>query len=97
MTTRPVDKVLAAVDAGLDQSLDRLFALLRIPSISTDSAYAKDCAAAADWLVSDLKSLGFEASARATGAALSSMLIYLVMAAVLFVKPEGLLPAKGRS
>jgi len=67
MTTRPVDKVLAAVDAGLDQSLDRLFALLRIPSISTDSAYAKDCAAAADWLVSDLKSLGFEASARATG------------------------------
>lgn len=67
MTTRPVDKVLAAVDAGLDQSLDRLFALLRIPSISTDSAYAKDCAAAADWLVADLKSLGFEASARATG------------------------------
>ena len=37
------------------------------------------------------------ASARATGAALSSMLIYLVMAAVLFVRPEGLLPAKGRS
>lgn len=67
MTTRPVDKVLAAVDAGLDQSLDRLFSLLRIPSISTDSAYAKDCAAAADWLVADLKSLGFEASARATG------------------------------
>ncbi len=67
MTTRPVDKVLAAVDAGLDQSLDRLFSLLRIPSISTDSAYAKDCAAAADWLVADLQSLGFEASARATG------------------------------
>jgi len=67
MTTRPVDKVLAAVDSGLDQSLDRLFALLRIPSISTDSAFAKDCAAAADWLVADLKSLGFEASARATG------------------------------
>lgn len=37
------------------------------------------------------------ASARATGAALSSMLIYLVMAAVLFIRPEGLLPAKGRS
>jgi branched-chain amino acid transport system permease protein len=36
-------------------------------------------------------------SARATGAALSSMLIYLVMAIVLFVRPEGLLPAKGRS
>ncbi|MGU9979272.1 dipeptidase [Phreatobacter sp. HK31-P] len=67
MTTRPVDKVLAAVDSGLDQSLDRLFQLLRIPSISTDSAFARDCAAAADWLVADLTSLGFEASARATG------------------------------
>ncbi|MDP3544801.1 MAG: dipeptidase [Phreatobacter sp.] len=67
MTTRPVDKVLAAVDSGLDQSLDRLFSLLRIPSISTDSAFARDCAAAADWLVADLTSLGFEASARATG------------------------------
>ena len=31
------------------------------------------------------------------GAALSSMLIYLVMAIVLFVRPEGLLPSKGRT
>ena len=36
-------------------------------------------------------------SARAAGAALSSMLIYLVMAIVLFVRPEGLLPSKGRA
>jgi len=36
-------------------------------------------------------------SARATGAALSSMLIYLLMAVVLFVRPEGLLPARGRT
>jgi len=36
-------------------------------------------------------------SARAAGAALSSMLIYLVMAIVLYVRPEGLLPAKGRA
>ena len=36
-------------------------------------------------------------SARATGTALSSMLIYLLMAVVLFVRPEGLLPARGRT
>lgn len=36
-------------------------------------------------------------SARATGAALSSMLIYLLMAVVLFLRPEGLLPARGRT
>ncbi len=35
--------------------------------------------------------------ARATGAALSSMLIYVLMAVVLFFRPEGLLPARGRS
>lgn len=29
------------------------------------------------------------------GAALSSMLIYILMAAVLFFKPEGLFPARG--
>ncbi|PZO82390.1 MAG: hypothetical protein DI629_00310 [Mesorhizobium amorphae] len=58
--------VLDRLDADLDQSLERLFALLRIPSISTDPAYAPDCRRAADWLVEDLKGIGFEASARAT-------------------------------
>jgi acetylornithine deacetylase/succinyl-diaminopimelate desuccinylase-like protein len=64
---RPVEQVLAAVDQTLDQSLERLFALLRIPSVSTDSAYAQHCVEAADWLVKDLQSLGFSAEARATG------------------------------
>ena len=32
--------VLDRVDRDLDQSLDRLFALLRIQSVSTDPAYA---------------------------------------------------------
>lgn len=61
-----LDAVLDQIDAALPQALDRLFALLRIPSISTDPAYRADCARAADWLVADLQSLGFDAAAHAT-------------------------------
>ncbi len=61
-----LDPVLARIDANLPESLDRLMALLRIPSISTDAAYASDCARAADWLVADLQSLGFDAASRPT-------------------------------
>ncbi|NEX44855.1 M20/M25/M40 family metallo-hydrolase [Pseudotabrizicola algicola] len=61
-----LDKVLAKIDADLDQSVNRLLDLLRIPSISTDPAYKSDCARAADWLVEDLKTLGFDASSRPT-------------------------------
>ncbi|MFV2035543.1 MAG: M20/M25/M40 family metallo-hydrolase, partial [Halocynthiibacter sp.] len=41
-------------------------ALLRIPSISTDPAYGADCDAAADWLVDDLRRIGFDADKRMT-------------------------------
>ncbi|MBX3540662.1 MAG: dipeptidase [Chelatococcus sp.] len=58
--------VLARIDADLDQSLERLFALLRIPSISTDPAYKGDCASAAAWLKADLEALGFDATVRPT-------------------------------
>ncbi|MGB6117475.1 MAG: M20/M25/M40 family metallo-hydrolase, partial [Mesorhizobium sp.] len=58
--------VLDALDKNLDASLQRLFDLIRIPSISTDPAYAKDCRRAADWLVADLISIGFTASVRDT-------------------------------
>ena len=61
-----LDKVLAHIDADLENSTDRLLELLRIPSISTDPAYKADCARAADWLVEDLKSLGFDTSSRPT-------------------------------
>ena len=58
--------VLETLDAQLEQSLERLFALLRIPSISADPAFAKDCRRAAEWLVGDLKTIGFEAGLRDT-------------------------------
>ncbi len=54
--------VLDRIDRDLPDSLDRLMGLLRIPSISTDPAFRADCARAADWLVEDLKGLGFEAA-----------------------------------
>ena len=61
-----LDQVLQRIDDDLPASLDRLFALLRIESISTDPAYRERCAAAADWLVGELKGLGFDAAARPT-------------------------------
>ncbi len=66
MAADTLTPVLDRIDAALPQALDRLFDLLRIPSISTDPAFKADCARAADWLVADLATLGFAASARAT-------------------------------
>ncbi|MFN3577412.1 MAG: dipeptidase [Tabrizicola sp.] len=66
MTTPSLDAVLARIDENLPQSLDRLMALLRIPSISTDPAYKADCARAAEHLAADLAALGFTARAAAT-------------------------------
>ena len=50
-----IDDVLAHIDANLEPALERLFALLRIKSISTDPAYAADCRAYADWHAADLR------------------------------------------
>jgi acetylornithine deacetylase/succinyl-diaminopimelate desuccinylase-like protein len=61
-----LDGVLAAIDKNLDGSLERLFALLRIESVSTDPAFAKNCRAAAEWLANELGNLGFEAGVRDT-------------------------------
>jgi acetylornithine deacetylase/succinyl-diaminopimelate desuccinylase-like protein len=61
-----IDDVLTWIDDNLPASLDRLFALLSIDSISTDPAYAASVARAADWLVSDLAGMGFAAASRPT-------------------------------
>ena len=58
--------VLETIDRDLDRSVERLFDLVRIPSISTDPAHKQDCRRAADWLVKVLEDLGFDASVRAT-------------------------------
>jgi acetylornithine deacetylase/succinyl-diaminopimelate desuccinylase-like protein len=61
-----LDAALAKIDANLDAALQRLFALVSIPSISTDPAYAPACQVAAEWLKDELHGLGFEASVRPT-------------------------------
>ncbi len=58
--------VLDRIDADFDNSLERLFALLRIKSISADPAFAGDCKVAADHLAKDIASLGFAAEVRPT-------------------------------
>ncbi|WP_274423777.1 dipeptidase [Chelativorans sp. YIM 93263] len=58
--------VLDHLDRSVDQSLERLFKLLELKSISTDPAYAAECRKTAEWLVEDLRSIGFTADVRET-------------------------------
>ena len=59
-------KVLEKIDADLDKSLERLFAFLRLQSVSTDPAFAGQCQAAAKFVADDLTSLGLDAQVRKT-------------------------------
>src|SRR5262245_51878208 len=61
-----LNEVLQAVDKGLDRSIERLFALVSIPSISTDPVYKDDCRRAGQWLVDEFGALGFAAALRTT-------------------------------
>ena len=45
-----LDAVLSRIDRDLEASLDRLFALLRIQSVSTDPSYKDSCRAAAEFV-----------------------------------------------
>jgi len=64
MTT--LDAVLSRIDQDIDLSVERLFALLRIASVSTDPAFKNQCRAAAEHVAADLKTIGFDASVRPT-------------------------------
>ena len=61
-----LEAVLARIDETLPEATDRLFELLRIPSISTDPVYRGHCARAAEWLADELRGLGFDAATRPT-------------------------------
>ncbi len=61
-----LSSVLDHLDNNLDASLERLFGLLRLKSISTDPAYNAEVRKTAEWLAADLKTIGFDASVRDT-------------------------------
>lgn len=61
-----LNAVLSHLDAHRQDAEARLFDLLKIESISTDSAFAGECRKAADWLAAELSGLGFDASVRDT-------------------------------
>jgi acetylornithine deacetylase/succinyl-diaminopimelate desuccinylase-like protein len=63
---KTLEAVLSRIDQDIDQSVERLFALLRIASVSTDPAFKDQCRAAAEHVAADLKSIGFEAAVRPT-------------------------------
>src|SRR5216683_4125344 len=52
------DAVIAHLAAQRDAILDRLKTLLRIPSVSTDPAFAPDMQAARDFLLDRLRAIG---------------------------------------
>src|SRR5437660_737962 len=66
MSSSQLPSVLDRIDADFDNSLQRLFKLLRIKSISADPAFAADCKAAAEHLAGDIATLGFATEVRPT-------------------------------
>jgi acetylornithine deacetylase/succinyl-diaminopimelate desuccinylase-like protein len=58
--SRNSDDVLSAVDEGQEKAVEELCDFLKIPSISTDPAYADDVDRACDWLLSRMADVGLE-------------------------------------
>jgi acetylornithine deacetylase/succinyl-diaminopimelate desuccinylase-like protein len=59
-------QVLAHLDASTEPALARLFALLRIPSISTDPVHDAACRQAADYCAGQLAAIGLTARVQGT-------------------------------
>ena len=54
-------QVLKTLDATHDEALERLFDVIRIPSVSTDPAYKPQCQTAAEWCARVLEEMDFDA------------------------------------
>ncbi|MBV0890282.1 dipeptidase [Paracoccus sp. Z118] len=63
---KALGRVLASLDAGLSEALERLKEFIRIPSVGTDPAHDADTRRAAEWLRDQLAGLGFDAAVRET-------------------------------
>lgn len=55
-----IDPVIRHLEENFDAAVERFLELLRIPSVSTDPAFASEVRRAADWLRDELAALGFE-------------------------------------
>ena len=55
----PMDAVLSRLDAALPAALERLMALMRIRSISTDPAFAPEVRRGAEFMRAELADIGF--------------------------------------
>ena len=60
----PLADVLAAIDRDRPAALERLFAWLRIASISMEPRHRADCVYAAEWCAGQLRGLGFSVAVR---------------------------------
>ena len=60
------EDVLQALDAAEAETRRRYFEFLRMPSVSAQPDHAADCRCTAEWLVGELREIGFEAAVRET-------------------------------
>ncbi len=65
-TSSRVDQVLAHADFFFEAAVERLSDFLRIPSVSTDPAFNAETRRAGQWLVDDLRTMGFNAELHTT-------------------------------
>ncbi|MBP0447481.1 M20/M25/M40 family metallo-hydrolase [Roseomonas sp. SSH11] len=61
-----LSQVIARINAAEAEIRTRYFEFLRIPSVSAQPQHAGDCRLAGEWLVSELKAIGFTAELRET-------------------------------
>ena len=61
-----LNNALNYLDQNQEMALQKLFELLKIPSISTNKKHSNDCKLAADWLKKEFSEMGFNAEIKHT-------------------------------